>query len=821
MAWQLHYTSARHGPTGRAGFQFVAETPGLPEGVRAAVTPHLSYRPPPNAPLDPDKDELEGFPVTFLYDRAGERALLLWCRYVGQDYSGRSGNFFAHAVVADPDELEGLRPAELWRAPLWSPHPGNTTALPDLDELTPGAAFEPEMLAEWLANTYPGDRNAPYDLLGRLIDAIVTVLGQGHGRVVLVADDIEQIARWIAVVSYSLPVAMAARMSFVTYSADPAAAAQRLVGTTPDVWATAQHHTTTALSIDLQNPPGAGSRPNAGSASNTPATSFEDATRAGDTVRSGGPAGFGDTARFGGMVARCWRALDFAGLDALGELALLEPDRVDPDVLNRAAGLLALCRGDAAVSAAEEAAVAAMLTRHGRAVPEWVWRDLVRGVPSVGFDLALALHDWARDAGAAEVAGQCALRATVIALSDPSVHDRLPAHELPAELHAEVIPQVGAALAAAPDLTEAARVLAVAAGTGVEVAAAEVIAVAAGRAEAGAADLPTALSACPPAARDALLSGVLAGLAAADEKTRHAVLTNTACDLLYERGPELLAATPAVGLVVLASVGHRRRDRRLAVTGELLRTGRGAADLDPPLSRVWDGPPTVAECLELLEAHSAAMLEHPALSVLPSRTFARAAASSDATALAEAAALRLAARARAMLPGTGAERDGTAVQAYADAVTADRPERAAEALSSLAGAGASPRLAEAAFDGAARRVARRDPRFRAGALTAASETVRARLAASWAAEPTSGRRAPLTRPSVRAAENARRNELVEVVLRLRLRGITEPVLEAWARTALARFLPSRQLEAHFSGDRELRGALRNLIAETRGAGRGD
>ncbi|KAB2345078.1 GAP1-N2 domain-containing protein [Actinomadura rudentiformis] len=792
MAWQLHYTSARSGPTGRAGFQFVAETPGLPEGLRAAVTPHLSYRPPPSAPLNPDDGELGRFPVTFLYDRAGERALLLWCRYLGQDYSGRYGNFFAHAVVADPDELEGLRPAELWRAPLWSPHPEDAGELPDLDELIPGAAFEPEMLAEWLAEACPGDdKDAPYGLLARLMDAVVAVLGQGHGRVVLVADDVEQVARWIAVVSYSLPVAAAARMSFVTYSADPGGAAQRLVGTTPDVWASAQHHTTALLSIDLRHAAGG----------------------AGTSAEAG-------AGRFGWTVARCWQAQDFAGLDALGELALLEPDRVDPGVLDQAAGLLALCRGDAAISAEEEAAVAGILTRHGRAVPEWVWRDLVRGVPSIGFDLALAIHDWARDAGARDVAGQCALRATVIALSDPSVRDRLPAYALPAGSHDGLAPQVSAALAAAPDLTEAVRVVAVAAGAGAVPSPAEVTAVAAERAETGAADLPTALSACPPGAREPLLTGVLAGLAAADEKTRHAVLTNTACDLLFEQEPDRLATTPAVGLTVLASVGHRRRDRRLEVTGELLRIGRGAGELDPPLSRVWARPPTVAECLELLEAHSGAMLEHPALSVLPSRTFARSATSGDAAALAEAATLRLAARTRTLLPGTGAERDGAAVQAYADAVTAERPERAAAAFGSMIGAGASPRLAEAAFDGAARRVARRDPRFRAALLAAASGTVRARLAAAWTADPVSSRRA-LARPSLRSAENARRNELVEIVLRLRMRGITEPSLEAWARTALSRFLPSRQLEAHFSGDRELRGALRDLIAETRGAGRGD
>lgn len=126
MAWQLHYTSARRGPTGRAGFQFVAETPGLPDGVRAAVTPHLSYRPPPDAP-PPPRRRARQVPRRVPVRPGGRRPLLLRCRYLGRDYSGRYGNFFAHAVVAEPAELEGLRPAELWHAPLWAPGPRRTT----------------------------------------------------------------------------------------------------------------------------------------------------------------------------------------------------------------------------------------------------------------------------------------------------------------------------------------------------------------------------------------------------------------------------------------------------------------------------------------------------------------------------------------------------------------------------------------------------------------------------------------------------------------------------------------------------------------------
>ncbi|MFD0905974.1 hypothetical protein ACFQ11_36760, partial [Actinomadura sediminis] len=90
---------------------------------------------------------------------------------------------------------------------------------------------------------------------------------------------------------------------------------------------------------------------------------------------------------------------------------------------------------------------------------------------------------------------------------------------------------------------------------------------------------------------------------------------------------------------------------------------------------------------------------------------------------------------------------------------------------------------------------------------------RARLARCWTdALPARARagRAPL-----RGAEIGQRNELVEVVLRLRGRNVREPGLEAWARAAAGRWLAGRQLDAYLGRAPELRPALRELIAEGR------
>ncbi|MFF5263037.1 hypothetical protein ACFY4C_29265 [Actinomadura viridis] len=846
MAWQLHYTSARRGPTGRAGFQFVAETPGLPDGVRAEVTPYLSYRPPPQAPLSPDEGELGRFPVALLYDRVAGLPLLLRCRYLGRDYSGRYGNFFAHAVVAEEEELEGIRPAELWHAPMWAGEPlhggAGGAVLPPLEDLSPGADSDPESLARWLADLdaaaftgpdTPGSPDAPdghgppdgpgsgpYDLLALLMDAVTGVLARGHGRVVLIGADVERIARWIAVVSYSLPVAAAARMSFVTYSADPDGAAQRVVGTTPDVWASAQRNAAHAFHVTGPRT-GPVTEPGSG-----PGGAAGRGTAPARPVRA--------PSRFARTVAACWRDFDFAGLDALGELAPPGP-RTAPEPLDQAATLLSLCRGDRTVKPEEQAAVAGLLARRGATVPGWVWRDLAEGVPAMGLELALAVHGRARTAGAVDGAG--------------------PAPGIAAA--------VASALVAAPDLAEVARVAALAADAGVAVGADEARSAAARCARSGAADLRAALEGAPAGLRGALLEGVLAGLADADRETRRAVLDGDACDLLYE-APERLREVPVVALPVLASVGARRPEHRVAVTGELLRLAgeepRSAPGASRALERVWRRPPSAAECLTLLEAHAdvlaagggpatrtpagtaaetatgraartptGAPTRQPSgtptgkpsetaagfLAGLPARAFLRLASGGD-EALSAPATLRLAARVRATLPEGESSRAAAVVQAYADAVTAERAGQAAEAFAVITGPGAPSQLSGAVLAAAAQRLARRGPRFRAALLEAVPGPLRSRLGELWTAGLAG--RARSGRAPVRAAEMAQRNELVEVVLRLRRRGVTEPALETWARSAAGRWLSARQLDAHFAGDRELRAALRELVAEARGRG---
>jgi hypothetical protein len=711
VAWQLHYTSARSGPSGRAGFQFVAATPGLPAGAEAMVGPYLTYRPPPGAPAAPGPDELDGLPVAFSYDLADGRAVLVRCRYLGRDYSGRYGNFLAHAVIADPGELVGVRPIELWRAGFWCDAPDRGELAP-LDDLAPGEAFDPGALAHWLAAVHG------HDLLAAMVDAVITTVAQGHGRVTVVADDVDTIARWFAVVSYSLPAAAAAELSFVTYTDDPAGAPYRLVGTTPEVWETTPG-TPPAFVLGRRPDP----RPEAG--------------------------------RFARAAADRWREHDLAGLDALSELAGLGSG------FDGAAALLALCRGDPAVTEVEEAAAATLLRRHGTDVPAWVWRDLAPALPKIGFELAAALCELTTgDPAAGDLAERCAARCVLLALADPGLRPHLPerasapipdpsAGRPGAWSRADLSPAFADAVAAAPNLIEVAAIAALADRCHVPLRGADVAAAAAARAGRGGGDLLAAVHAAPRRLRDDLMAGALTGLETATPGSRAALLTDAVCDLAAGHD---LSATPRVALRVLGSVGRRRRASRVETTREAIalhRPGLPAGEIDAALHSLWSGAaPTVAECAALLDSWgpdsvAAALVRYPTLAGLPSRAFVAAGAD-----LGTREVVRLAERVGAMpWPDGGAatlRADADVVIGYATVARAglhslDVPA-IVRSLNHVAAVPATPALLDAAFAGAARRLASRPAEFTESLLAALGEPARARLADRLRHEP--GRRGP-------------------------------------------------------------------------------
>ncbi|HEY0540442.1 MAG TPA: hypothetical protein VGD53_18880 [Actinoallomurus sp.] len=772
MTWDLRYTSVESGPTGRSGFQFVATTPGTPPVVTGAVTPYMTYRPPPDAPSAPGPEELAAFPVSLAYGREGDYAVAVRCRYTGRDYSGRFGNFSGHALVATPQEMEGLRPIELWESPAWEGPPGGA---PDL---VPGEAFDPEFLIAWLAEQDAHDR------LAVLLDAVTAALADGHGQVVLVAEDTGLIARWIALLSYSLPAGLAAHMSFITYTADPESAPQLLVGTVPEAW------------------PGRG---------------FRLDEPAGDDRRPG---------RFARVVADCWRTGDLDGIDAIGELltgggldrdgggpeapsppgtpVTLDPNgrwtgggmptsdgpgdalsatssgsaerrtaagertgasspgrwswpgvgtravpedaaHVPASVTERQAGgsacdvlvsadgaaiLLALCRGETAVSAVEEASAAALVRRGG--APDWLWPGLAGALPGVGFELAAAL---------AHVAPEIAEHCVALALSDPSLRERLPG----IRLRDGRPDRFRAALAGAADLDALAGVVRLADQVGGGIQTGEVTAAAAACARHGAGDIAAAVRETPGAWLPAVVSGVVAGLETAEPRIRRVMLTPAACEAL---GDNDWTRAPRTGGLVLAT----RADRHAATAGLVELEPYGLPDIEDLLAALWEAPPSADDCRRLIERLGPAMTRFAPLRRLPRRVFETAPLDARETVrLAELVAERL-----PVLAGPA-----RIVLGHGEALRAGPEHEVAHVLGRM---DARDPLTERVCAGVAGALADRPARSRAEILAAAPETVRERLTGHWL-DAASGRED--------------RVDLAEIEVRLHQAGTPVPRLSEW------------------------------------------
>ncbi|GAA1005421.1 hypothetical protein Aple_050890 [Acrocarpospora pleiomorpha] len=697
------------------------------------------------------------------------------CVYLGRDYSGRYGNFLGHALVLREGDLVGSRPIEFWGAPFWADSPAEGE-LEELTELAPGSVVDPEALGGWLA---AGGTDA-YERLRELLESVRKALTRGHGRLVLVAadaGDIEDIVRWIAVISFSLPWAAAARLSFSTYSADPAASHQMIVGTTPDVWIPSDID---ASVVRLDEPPA--------------------------PVRTG---------RFAATAVGFWRRTDLDGLDALGELGDAEPET--------AAALIALCRGDGTVASEEQDAI---ITLVENGLPDWAWRMLGRRAGLIDRPLAAAIAEH----GPPEAADPCAARCAALAMRDPELP--IPARVMRAPYLAALTAAAGTALgeARAPLLVVAVLRVADVYGLRLDPEAVEHAATTtiharssdpadatnpagatnptgatnpmgpigpAGATSLGqAADLAGAIQRTPSEWRETLIAGFITGLEDTSVEVRDRLLTPEVSALIADRD---WRAAPRTGALVLRrEVGAGRRDR-VDATIELLGF---TDDREETLRSLWEKQPTAAECARLIEALGPEMDASPQLSELPARAFLTGGLKGPEV-------LKLAEKVRDGLSGYPADdAEATLIAArLTEAPTPVEAARAIDALTELTREG-HPDLMPMTRAAAAKALAGKDPRFRTTVVKSVTEPARRWLINAW-----------LTANRNRDQQIA----LLEIAIRLRMAGVIIPRLDQWARSQVINWSMFSSVEAHFKRDAELAAGLRELTGQKRRRifGRGD
>src|SRR5215472_10228192 len=98
---QLHYTSCEQGLAGHSGFQFCAITDGVSRETMREVERLTVYEPARRA-TGASAGGGDDQPTNFLYtvSEISGHSIIARVAFVGLDFSNRSGNYFAHTLVA-------------------------------------------------------------------------------------------------------------------------------------------------------------------------------------------------------------------------------------------------------------------------------------------------------------------------------------------------------------------------------------------------------------------------------------------------------------------------------------------------------------------------------------------------------------------------------------------------------------------------------------------------------------------------------------------------------------------------------------------------
>jgi len=226
---QVYYTSAQVGLRSGKGFQINAATPGIDPTVLQQVQRLGLYVPPTSAPSRPSADEIENFPLSLLFVRLPDgTAILGQAKYIGIDYSGRYGNYFSHSLVTNEADLvrQKVLPIELWRSAMWETRESAVTSLPAQSSLAPGMAISREVVQSFLLDARRRE----------ILPAFLTAVEQAltSKRRIVIVDQGDATAMWIAVASYLLPEPIVFQMTFNTYVKNVESSEGLIVGTTSD-----------------------------------------------------------------------------------------------------------------------------------------------------------------------------------------------------------------------------------------------------------------------------------------------------------------------------------------------------------------------------------------------------------------------------------------------------------------------------------------------------------------------------------------------------------------------------------------------------------
>ncbi|GHV54087.1 hypothetical protein FACS1894181_17990 [Bacteroidia bacterium] len=104
---QTYYTSCRIGQTNSSGFQFYSFSEGVTESELDEIGKLGSYAAPYGSnPFPTEEEVLNTLPIAFKYFRLSSgRVGVLQSTACTQEYTGRPGNYFTHALLLEAGEF--------------------------------------------------------------------------------------------------------------------------------------------------------------------------------------------------------------------------------------------------------------------------------------------------------------------------------------------------------------------------------------------------------------------------------------------------------------------------------------------------------------------------------------------------------------------------------------------------------------------------------------------------------------------------------------------------------------------------------------------
>lgn len=215
---QLTYTSYDDG-SGRGGWRIKQVAGELTAVERDALIERIptTFDLEPRLPEFPTEDQIAARPARLSYAPLAGAGAYWHTVDAGRDATGRPGNVFAHvALDRRPVTLRHDRPIARWGSADWLRPYGAVSvsgaqlagsALPE-----PNPLLEVDKAVEFLI----GENIDRQGVFRVLIDAVSAAL-TGGPAVVLLTDDDDVAARWIAAVSHFLPAVVAQELSWTTH----------------------------------------------------------------------------------------------------------------------------------------------------------------------------------------------------------------------------------------------------------------------------------------------------------------------------------------------------------------------------------------------------------------------------------------------------------------------------------------------------------------------------------------------------------------------------------------------------------------------------